>query len=149
MREDGAPAGAYELDLPLTQKFHPVQPVGRLEPVLQSEAFPQAHSSPPPLHIVSEAGTEFEVDYIKQDRKGRGGRKEYLVKWLGYGDEHDQWCTLSQLRNSPDIIADYESSKGSILSSMVSYVDSSRKVFGSCTCNGPLALGCTCGYFST
>jgi hypothetical protein len=148
-RDDGAPAGAYELDLPKTQKFHPVQPVGRLEPVLQSEVFPHAHSSPPPLPIVSDAGTEFEVDYIKQDRKGKGGRKEYLVKWLGYGDEHDQWCTLAQLRNSVDLITDYESSRSSILSSLVSYADSTKKVFGSCTCNDPLMLGCTCGYFCT
>ena len=123
VKGDGSATGAYELDLPANQRFHPVQPVSRLEPVKESDVFPDAHSSPPPLPVVTQEGvSEFEVDCIIADRKGRGGRKEYFVKFLGYGDDRNEWLTIAQLRNSPEIIADYESSRAGILSSLLSFL---------------------------
>ncbi len=47
--------------------------------------------------------------YLKHNSKLRPkGEAEYLIKWCGYGDEHNTWEPLRALANSMELIEDYE-----------------------------------------
>ena len=57
----------------------------------------RAHSEPGP--IVSEDGQqEFLVEHII-DRRRRGRGYQYLVRWKGYGPEHDMWMPRTQVED--------------------------------------------------
>ncbi|RYO97135.1 hypothetical protein DL765_011304 [Monosporascus sp. GIB2] len=43
-------------------------------------------------------GDEFEVEEILDSRR-RGRRLEYLIKWGGYGHEHNSWGPMAHLKN--------------------------------------------------
>ena len=83
-------AVAYRLELPATMKCHPVfhvsllhkwNPDGRHQPL------------PPPI-AVDEEGTWHDIDSILDHKQVKRGRKlvdRYLVKWAGFGPEHNEW----------------------------------------------------------
>jgi hypothetical protein len=53
---------------------------------------------------------EFEVETIlshRDKKRGRGTTREYLVKWTGYGPEHNTWEPERHLSNCPDSIKAY------------------------------------------
>ena len=106
---------AYKLDLMGSQSFHNVQPIRRLEPVLQSNVFPEAHEVVPPQPIPTEDGDqEFEIDKIVGMRNNNG-RKQYKVRFLGYSELHDQWRTIAQLRNCMELVHEYNTSEDRII----------------------------------
>ena len=95
---------AYELQLPASMKMHDVFHV----PMLQPYASDGRHQ-PPPATLMFDGSVEFEVGQILQHRtkpagKANGRRKasikEYLVRWSGYGAEHDTREPESILRNA-------------------------------------------------
>ena len=47
----------------------------------------------------TDQGPEYEIDRIIAER-GSGRRKEFRVRWLGYGPESDLWLRLSDLENA-------------------------------------------------
>jgi len=101
---------AYTLELPKHQKFHPVQPVSRLEPVTDSKRGPnqKGRSRDPPLPVITEEGdTEYEVESILGKRL-HYGKIKYLVKWKGYPDSENQWEPLANLANAMRFVRDYE-----------------------------------------
>jgi hypothetical protein len=106
---------AFRLKLPPHQRFHPVQPISRLEPERSSEEFPDAHESTPPQPVVTDDGEEeFEVEKITRHRMNRG-RREYLVQFLGYEDEADRmWLPESNLQNSSDLLKQYKKDRNLI-----------------------------------
>jgi len=79
---------AYKLELPESMKrVHPVFHVSLLKPY---HADGREQPAPPPIEVDGEQLWKFED--ILDDRKARYGRKrEYLVKWLGFGHEHNSW----------------------------------------------------------
>ena len=84
---------AYELDLPKNMRIHSVFHVQLLKRYKSSD-----RHQPPPLPIELEDGFEwFQVERVCMHREQRMGkakkkiRRSYLVKWLGYGDEHSSW----------------------------------------------------------
>ena len=101
---------AYKLDLMGSRAFHNVQPIRRLEPVLSSTVFPEAHEIKPPLPVPTEDADdpEYEIEKIVQ-MKVQKGRKLYKVRYLGYSEKHDQWKSLSQLRNCMEFVHEYNS----------------------------------------
>jgi hypothetical protein len=117
-------AVAYELALPTTMKIHPVFHVSLLRkfharnPDGSEGVTVDLH--PPPLVIDGEE--EYEVECILQSReksvRKRGNRTdkrtEYLVKWLGYGHEHNQWLPESWLGNCQDLFRDFLSKKAQL-----------------------------------
>jgi len=56
---------------------------------------------------------EYEVEAVLAQRSGRGGGRadrELLVRWKGYGAEHDQWQPRRELtRTAPEAVAEFDS----------------------------------------
>ncbi len=49
----------------------------------------------------------YEVEFLR-DIKTKGRGFQYLVHWLGYPNEEDEWVNASELRqNSPDLVAEF------------------------------------------
>ncbi|KAK3268254.1 hypothetical protein CYMTET_23229 [Cymbomonas tetramitiformis] len=95
---------AYELDFgDLDIRIHPVQPVSRIELYNDSIQAPL----PLPQMITEEGQPLFEISHILSDKITRGV-KYYLVRYAGYGPEHDTWVKATELTNAADMIAAYE-----------------------------------------
>jgi hypothetical protein len=96
---------AYRLELPPSMPIHDVFHVSLLKPYKKGTT-----PTPPPLPIVVEGEYEYEVERIlmHRDRKqGRSTKREYYVKWLGYGPEHCTWESERNLTRAPECMADY------------------------------------------
>jgi hypothetical protein len=104
---------AFRLELPPYQKFHPVQPISRIELIKESSEFPLAHTEVPHLPVIlgseENAHEEFEIEKIIRHKTVRGNRY-YLVKWLGH-DEFD-WKLESDLQNASEVLHDYKLNHG-------------------------------------
>ena len=106
---------AYELELPPEWRVHPVISVAQLEPVpKESDPYARPRPTHPPA-VEMEGDTEdfksYEVEKLVGRRIRKFGRTEtiqYLVRWLGYGSEHDTWRSLSVLDNSMELVEAYE-----------------------------------------
>lgn len=88
---------AYKLELPTTMKCHPVFHVSLLHK-WHKDGRQQPH--PPPIHVSDEDGTWCQIDAILDHKKVKRGRKQidrYLVKWTGFGPEHNEWRDASEV----------------------------------------------------
>ena len=97
---------AYRLNLPPTMKMHNVFHVSRLRPFKDD-----GRVQPPPPPIVVDNELEYEVDKIYAHRDVKVGknrtRREYLVRWKGYGVEHDEYVPEANLGNAKGMISEY------------------------------------------
>ena len=78
---------AYRLELPVHLKIHNAFHVSLLRRFV-------AGKSPIPPAVPVEANIEYEIEKLLDFRVmkvGRGKRREFLVKWLDYGPEHNTW----------------------------------------------------------
>ena len=95
-----------------------------MHPILNITHLEKYHSSPPEFadremkHLNCadfEELEEFEVEKIisERKRKTRHGRhmQEFLTRFKGYSKDWDEWLTLRQLRNAPEILNAWETSK--------------------------------------
>ncbi len=104
----------YELDLPAHIKIHPVinsQYLKRFVPSPQ-EFQGRASIPPPPVPIVQNEVTEYEVEKIKDHRTDNKGNTAYLVAWKGYEEHDDTWEPAANLENFQDLVTDYWNSQG-------------------------------------
>ena len=65
---------------------------------------------PPPPPIEIDDSLEYEVERVLDHRsvkRGKGTKQEFLVKWLGYGPEHNTWEPQKNLTNCKDILKEY------------------------------------------
>jgi hypothetical protein len=65
---------------------------------------------PPPSPIEIDDSLEYEVERVigyRKVKRGKGTRKEFLVKWLGYEHEHNTWKPEKHLTHCEDLLADY------------------------------------------
>lgn len=106
---------AYRLDLPPHWRINDVISIAHLE---------QAHKDPydrrgdwyPDAVEGIEGDTEdqklWELSHIlDKEVKPRHGKPDevlYLVRWKGYGKEHDEWLPLSELSNARKLVQDYK-----------------------------------------
>jgi len=97
--------GAYRLELPEGWAIHDVFNEDLLTRCKKAE-FASQHKDPaPPPDIINEE-EEYKVEEIRGHRKkGRG--TQFLVHWKGYGNEHDQWMTETNLQHAKEAIQDY------------------------------------------
>ena len=94
---------AYRLELPDTALIHDVFHVSLLKPY-KSDGTVQ----PPPPHYIMDGEQEYEVEEILAHRLQRGKLKqEFLIKWLGYGPEHNTWEPEGNVVHAPEKLADY------------------------------------------
>ena len=98
---------AYRLDLPDNMKIHNVFHVSLLQPYRDD-----GRVQPPPPAVFVDGEPEYEVQSIIDHRDVRSGRgrtqmREYLIKWLGYGPEHNTWEPDKNLANCPAKLSEY------------------------------------------
>lgn len=108
---------AYELELPPAWRVHPVVSVAQLEPA-PAEKDPYQRDRPhhpDEVEVEEIPSTEYERNYevekIVNRRTRKFGRtliKQYLVRWLGYGPEYDEWKPLSKLGGCLQLIEAYD-----------------------------------------
>ena len=99
---------AYELKLPDDWNIHPVISVAQLEPYRED---PFQREQPPPAPVTIEGDEYFKVEkVIRSDMRGRGRnrRMHYLVRWQGYGPEHDSWVPEEEMELSRELIDEFE-----------------------------------------
>lgn len=72
----------YCLDTP--SGIHNVFPARRLRPVATDLLLGQVQHEPQLPSLASRLELEYEVERILNEKKGRGGTKKYLMKWVGY-----------------------------------------------------------------
>ena len=107
---------AYKLAIPGHWRVHPVFSIAQLEPAPAPGSDPYKRPVPDqPGSVYVEGDTDefksWEVERILNKRvirKGRGWATQYLIRWLGYGPEFDQWYNQKDLANSADLIQQYE-----------------------------------------
>jgi hypothetical protein len=89
---------AYKLALPPSMLVHPVFHVSLLHPYSSDGA-----SQPPPPLSFSSGIPLYEVEEVLQHRDVRRGKrtvKQFLIKWAGYGHEHNTWEPEGNLNKS-------------------------------------------------
>ena len=110
---------AYRLDLPEgMNRIHPVFHVSKLKPYKAS-----GRVQPPPVPIEIEGELEYEVERILDKRINKRSRRrdsvEYLVKWLGYGHEHNSWEPAKSVANAQQLVQAFENGTLSVMRSTV------------------------------
>ena len=96
---------AFKLDIPSTMPIHDVFHVSLLKPYKKGKS-----PTPPPLPIEVDGELEYEVEKVllhRERKTNKVTRKEYYLKWLGYGPEHCTWEPEDNLENAADVIDDY------------------------------------------
>jgi predicted GH43/DUF377 family glycosyl hydrolase len=71
---------AYEIELPASMRFHRVQPVSLLDPVVEDPLEGQV-VLPPPVEVDGEE--EYQVSGVEDSRMYQS-QLQYLVRWTGY-----------------------------------------------------------------
>jgi hypothetical protein len=96
---------AYRLELPESLKIHDVFHVSRFKPF-----FDDGRVQPPPLPINVDGELEYEVEKVYGHRDVKSGnrlRREYLVRWKGYGVEYDEYVPVANFGDSLECIQEY------------------------------------------
>ena len=101
-------ASAYTLDIPEAWKrvgIHPIFNIKLLIPYHQPQ-FPSQQAPPLPLPDVVNDHEEYEVQEVLDSRMRRGAI-QYLVKWKGYSDVHNEWVPSANCNNARDAVEDF------------------------------------------
>lgn len=105
-------AVAYRLRMPSSYGLHPVINIAHLESYKQS---PDEFGNRPKKRINRadfDELPEVDVDRIVAERKkkGRSNRliTEYLVRFEGHNEDHDEWKTAVQLKNAPEVLQQWK-----------------------------------------
>jgi hypothetical protein len=93
---------AFRLELPSNLKVHNVFHISLLKPVSLGTS---TVAPPPPTMIDGEM--EYEVEQIESHRFVGHGKLQFLVKWLGYGVEHNTWEPQANCANCPEKVSEY------------------------------------------
>ena len=86
---------------------------------------------PPLLPIEIEGELEYEVERILDKRINKLGCRrdsvEYLVKWLGYGHEHNSWKSAKAVANAQQLVQAFENRPLSVVNPQPAYICSMNK----------------------
>ena len=95
----GVAAKSATLELPPAMKIHSTFSTDRFRRYYPRTAFNVLESDQlAPVPIVDQDGLQqWEVLACTARRVMRGGRVEYLVRWQGWGLEHDSWEPASEI----------------------------------------------------
>ena len=104
---------AVTLDLPpLLGALHPTINISRLKLQRDGQSLfpgrPQQLHQPPAVETDTNGAARYEVECVLAQR-GSHARRELLIRWKGYGAEHDQWQRRSELiRTAPIAVANFD-----------------------------------------
>jgi hypothetical protein len=104
---------AVTLDLPpLLGALHPTFNITRLKMYRDDHALfpgrPRRLGQPPAVDTDTNGAKSYEVEAVLAQRGG-SARREMLIRWKGYGPEHDEWQRRSELiRTAPAAVAEYD-----------------------------------------
>jgi hypothetical protein len=104
---------AVTLDLPpLLGALHPTVNISRLKLHRNGQSLfpdrPQPLQQPPAVDTDTNGAARYEVECVLAQR-GSHARRELLIRWKGYGAEHDQWQRRSELvRTAPTAVANFD-----------------------------------------
>jgi len=97
--------GAYWLCLPLSMsRLHPIFNVVKLS-LAPPDPIPGRRTSPPPLLEIVDGKEEWVVEEILDSRMVKQ-KLRYLVKWEGFGVEHNSWEPWDNV-HAPELVADF------------------------------------------
>jgi hypothetical protein len=88
----------YKLELPAHSQRHPVVHISHLKPHAGDDPLTFRH---PPAPELIDGEEHFYVEAFL-DSRGSASRRKYLVKWVGYPDDHNKWISASRLRTDLD-----------------------------------------------
>jgi hypothetical protein len=109
---------AYKIDLPSTWKIHPVISIAHLE---RHHPDPYDRQLAPLPDIIQDTDEdspheEWEIEDVLRSRvTGKNKRKEWRIKWKGFGSEHNTWEPLENLSNAADKIQEFEQRQSPVL----------------------------------
>lgn len=88
------------LDLPHSTNIFPTFHTSQVIPYIESdtEKFPSRRFEEPDPIITEEGNEEQYIDKILDARR-RGRGYQYLVRWRGFSQEHDEWLPGSELED--------------------------------------------------
>jgi hypothetical protein len=91
----------YTLQLPNNPTTFPGFHASLLKPFVANDAelFPSREFSRPPPILTDQGTEENLIDKIIDARK-RGRGKQYLVRWIGFGKDHDEWLPRKELEET-------------------------------------------------
>ena len=94
-------------------KIHDVILIAHLEPATSNNPYQRPHPDHPPAVTVDGATTDdhYEIEQLLHKQVQRCGHSistEYLIRWKGYGPEHDIWYNVKDLGDAKKAIQDYE-----------------------------------------
>ena len=96
------------LTLPANIKINPVINIESLKKyVTPVPEDPEQPVEPGPVGKTKRGEDLWEIDRILQKRVSRG-QKQYMVRWKGYGPQHDSWEPITEMRKFPDLIEQFE-----------------------------------------
>ena len=98
----------YALELPgrlsqsnLSNAFH----TDLLKPYVEDE---NARDLPPPPVVDVDEDDRYAVERIIDHKPKKGAVKHFLVRWVGYGPEHDEWLPIKTAKEDiPDLVNYY------------------------------------------
>ncbi len=98
-------APAYRIQLPAHWRIHDVFHVSHLVPYRTDTILGRQAEPPEPVEIDGE--TEYKIERIVKERVSSNGRRDYLVKWLGYGEVDNRWVPEYDLEHAQDVLAEF------------------------------------------
>ena len=107
------------LDLPpLLGAMHDTINISRLKLYRDGRAEfpgrPQRHHQPPAVKTDTNGASQYSVECIVAQR-GSAARRELLIRWEGYGAEHDQWQPRREvMKTAPEKVAEFDALQRSI-----------------------------------
>ena len=90
---------AYRLDL--KGRFKQIHNVFHVSYLKKQNAGGSSTTPPEPIYMDGE--DHFKVEALMKHRS-RGNSRQYLVRWLGYCPEHDEWIHEDKLANGAEAI---------------------------------------------
>lgn len=104
---------AYKLQLPTSMKIWPVFHASLLHPYKETIEHGPNFPMPPP--VTTDDTEEWEVEAIINDRR-HYGKKQYLVKWLGYPSSDNTWEPEENIANATEALSAYLKQRGEKIS---------------------------------
>jgi hypothetical protein len=95
----------YKLTLPSTMRMHPVFHVRLLKSYEHDTEHPEHIAPPAPGPMFEDDPELFAVEELLAKRTNRN-KVEYLVRWLHYGPEADEWIAAGNI--TPDLKQEFE-----------------------------------------